>query len=840
MSKVYGVSQNADLDPALLNRETRPFRYRMRDFIHEDAGSALMVLGVVIAALPFTDMPQISDLLFGFALLFAWFCASRQRKYPLRNPLRHDDDGELVKGCDGILFIGNERETGAGIWLSKDNLCAHTLVFGTTGSGKTRFLLGILYQALIMGSGCMYVDGKADNTVFMLVYSLCRRLNRLDDLLVINYLTGGDTTLAKKGRDPLERKTNTSNPFAYGNDTDLRSLIVGLMRGDKNGGDMWKGRASSFVAALMKCLTYLRDRGDINLDIELIRSYMPLERVAELAMRADIPEAGVGSLRKYLAELPAYSEDDVRSGQINAKTNEQHGYIIMQLTEVMSDLSETYGRIFGAELGEVDFKDVVFNRRIVFVMLPSLEKDPDALAGLGKLVVAGVRSALAPALGDRLEGSKAEIVDRKPTNSKYPFFLILDEYGYYAVDGFAVVAAQARSLGVAVIFAGQDYPSFKRSSEIEAQSTIANTSTKIIMKLEDADETFRIVEARSGNASIATSSGHEQNTGFTGGYNEQKTTRIEERKRINLRDLVEQGPGAAHVMFAGSLLRCQLFYAEPVETSDMALNKLLMVRNPSRAKLDSIHGTFHTLNQKWGIKNTVAAPTPKAPQRHGMRGRGGDKAVEAQDSPDQGLKLLFEDFKRVNTLFPAVSNRNGIIAFALSEIRDMSDEEAAIEMIPDASADTPAITLDDPVSAATEQEITLPFLEDSYTGPANTTFEADDLPSFSYETVASEAESLARQWLTDLVEDAQTTKLGRPLSAAEAEKLSPLEQLKAIEKQFGASPEKAEAEAKRSLGIIDAVFEYPTKPTLEKMSHDRVAQMLEELMAKVNKTGELK
>ena len=44
-----------------------------------------------------------------------------------------------------------------------------------------------------------------------------------------------------------------------------------------------------------------------------------------------------------------------------------------------------------------------------------------------------------------------------------PYICILDEYGYYAVKGFAVVPAQARSLGFSVIFAGQDLPAFPKS-----------------------------------------------------------------------------------------------------------------------------------------------------------------------------------------------------------------------------------------------------------------------------------------------------------------------------------------------------------------------------------------
>src|SRR5690606_32881258 len=133
-----------------------------------------------------------------------------------------------------------------------------------------------------------------------------------------------------------------------------------------------------------------------------------------IAHRTDLPESAIAPIKKYLLEIPGYTDEDAIMGQINNKAYEQHAYLTMQLTEVMGDLSETYGHIFKAPLGEVDFKDVVFNRRILFVMLPSLEKDPDALAGLGKLVVAGVRSALAPALGNQLEGNKREVIDQKP------------------------------------------------------------------------------------------------------------------------------------------------------------------------------------------------------------------------------------------------------------------------------------------------------------------------------------------------------------------------------------------------------------------------------------------
>ena len=59
---------------------------------------------------------------------------------------------------------------------------------------------------------------------------------------------------------------------------------------------------------------------------------------------------------------------------------------------------------------------------------------------------------MAAGLGEEVEGSYKDLILRKPTNAPTPFMCVLDEYGYYAVPGFAVVPAQARSLGFSVIF----------------------------------------------------------------------------------------------------------------------------------------------------------------------------------------------------------------------------------------------------------------------------------------------------------------------------------------------------------------------------------------------------
>ncbi|MBR8427270.1 hypothetical protein KDW22_30190 [Burkholderia cenocepacia] len=165
----------------------------------------------------------------------------------------------------------------------------------------------------------------------------------------------------------------------------------------------------------------------------------------EITIKDPLFDKVLEPLKAFVLTLPGYTQD--KKGKQEQKTLEQHGFITMQLTRLFGDLSFTYGYIFQTLLGEVDMYDVVINRRILAVLLPALERAPDSLKMLGKLIVGAIKQMMAGCLGNRVEGSVREIVKARPTNAAVPFYVVLDEYGYYAVLGFAVAPAQARSLG---------------------------------------------------------------------------------------------------------------------------------------------------------------------------------------------------------------------------------------------------------------------------------------------------------------------------------------------------------------------------------------------------------
>lgn len=799
LADFHGVTKNKDLDPSLINPDVRPFRIHFRELMANHGGKVMMLFGFIIAVLPlFKNWPQIYDFLFVFALFLNWKHRKNIKKYPFRNPIPVVDGKPDLDGDNGMFFLGNDVEDWSGIYFSNSDMRTHLLVFGSTGSGKSRFLLGILYQAMLVGSGAMMVDGKGDTTIFWLVYSMCRRLNRIDSLLVINYLTGGEER--ETGVKDFSRLTNTANPMAYGSAEALRSLIVGLMRESGGDGDMWKGRASTMLKGLLKALVYKRNKGELNLDIEVIRDYMPLDKIVAMSTDENLPESAKSQIQKYLLELPGYSEEDASINQINGEAYKQHNFLTMQLSEVMTDLSDTYGHIFSAPLGEVDFKDVIYNGRILFVMLPALEKDPDALAGLGKLVVSGVRSALAPALGNKIEGYKVEVIDKKPTNSKVPFLIILDEYGYYSVKGFSVVAAQARSLGVSVIFAGQDFPSFKKGSEDEAKSCVANTNIKICMKLEDSKDTYEIIESRAGDAEIAAQSGHEQTGNAVGSeFKGQNTTRIERKKRINVRDLVSQGPGYAHIIFADTLVRSKLVYIDPIQTDEAYINHFVMVVVNHDEIKKNVKKSFDKLNE------VFAAGKISLPDRTAI---------------DEGIMFLGKDLNMA--LSRKESYQEGArIALGLMEIRqkakDMEIEDKVDNIknpknnVVDTSKE-PLSKIANEVLAVLEQDVG--------------------------ESVAEDAQRISARYeamLTGVVEQNMEKHMGRPLSQREKSEIAPRQHLRSLERMSGTSENNIDREAGRSLDMIGEQSQYPTDPRPEKLSEQAVDETVRQLLRAVDK-----
>lgn len=601
-------------------RDTRPLSTRIADFLKSPKNVSYTLIGFAIATF---ILGYLAEVFLMIGLIIFFYCITRKSILPFRMPETSHrlDYNDPLPGSDkprkarGIYFFGNEISSGDELWFANDDMRTHVLIFGSTGSGKTEALISWAYNALLQASGFIYVDGKGDNGLFAKLFSMVRSMGRTDDMLLINFMTGARDVIGPQEK----RLSNTLNPFANGSSSMLANLVTSLMDSSSasSDGDMWKGRAIGFVEALMRVLVTMRDAGHILLDANSVRNYFLLPKLEAMVIDKlflrdgdesisleGLPPSVLEPIQNYVLNLPGYNKE--KKGKQVSQVLEQHGFITMQLTRVFTSLADTYGHILRTELAEVDLTDVVLNRRILCVLLPALEKSPDELSNLGKVIIATLKAMMAAGLGDSVEGDYHELIETKPTNADTPYLCILDEYGYYAVEGFAVVPAQARSLGFSVVFAGQDLPAFQKASKEEAASIGANTNIKVCMKLEDPTETWDFFMKSAGESYVTHVDSFQVDQGSVlGNYQDNKGAKIEKRARIDLLDLKEQGVGEAHFFFKSKIVRGKAFFANPKPVKRMHLNHFLKVHSPTDVDTDKLNNSFDIF-EKIAINDDVS------------------------------------------------------------------------------------------------------------------------------------------------------------------------------------------------------------------------------------------
>ncbi len=687
MYQQRGLSKNQEQVSSQLIRDVRPLGQRIKDFILKPINSVICFATLVVVAM---TLPAFSDLIFLCILILYLFAISQVYTLPFRLPMRarakdYNDLNPLGKPrmSSGIYHFGNEKGTQDELWFTNDDMRTHVLIFGATGSGKTEMLLGLAFNSLVQSSGFIFVDGKGDNSIYAKIFSMVRYMGREDDFLLVNFMTGARDIIGPQEN----RLSNTLNPFATGSSSMLSNLVTGLMdsSSQSSDGDMWKGRAIAFIEALMKVLVAMRDAGHILLDANTIRNYFTLERIeamvvdktfirdGQFAINMDfLPDLVMQPLQNYLFTLPGYNKE--RKGKQVSQVFEQHGYITMQLTRQFSSLADTYGHILRTKLAEVDLKDVVLNRRILSVLLPALEKSPDELANLGKIIISSLRVVMSSGLGDAVEGTFEKLIESKPTNAPSPYLCILDEYGYYAVKGFAVVPAQARSLGFSIVFAGQDLPAFQKASKEEAASIGANTNIKICMKLEDPTETWEFFMKGAAESYVTMVDSFSANpTGISNAYQDTRSAKTEKRARVDLLDLKEQNPGELHLFFKSKIVRATSFFPDPAPVKEMRLNQFLKVDLPKDEKLyEFVKGIedFQQMEASGFTVDTINDPEITELQE-------AFDAVESKDSIQRALTVVQSMISETPSMKPQILDADSA---SVSELEVQDDNAAAFSI----------------------------------------------------------------------------------------------------------------------------------------------------------------
>jgi intracellular multiplication protein IcmO len=500
-----------------------------------------------------------------------------------------------LKKARGILFLGNESNSGKELWLEKGDVLTHMLLLGTTGSGKTAALESLAFNALATGSGLFYIDPKAVAQLNMEIWQMARLLGREDDFRVLNYATHAPS-------EKTIRLSNTNNPFSIGHADALAQVLGSLIPPSHGSGNsIFADKAMALMSGLMYALCDLRDQGRLSLSVKKIRDYIAPRNCIELLRSPHLSISSRDALRAALLNCNFSETSFILNREQPNTFYEQYGYAQSYFGRALSSLTDTYEHIYGVESGEVDFQDVVLNRRILLTLLPSMEKSPTELLSLGKITLSSLRNAAATGLGLYIEGREREVLASLPVHFQGtgPFLNIVDEYSAIVTPGFEIMLTQGRGLGMASIVASQDYAGIVEADPKGAQQIVANTNVKVFMKLAEAEKTWQLISGLTGEESVMETNGYkvDELSGLTSGnYRDNFGAQASRRPLVHLNDLLEQNEGEAHCLLGGKFARARLFYAGP-STAGAVMRVPRMLEMEPLADSNYRELTFHKLTR---------------------------------------------------------------------------------------------------------------------------------------------------------------------------------------------------------------------------------------------------
>ncbi|GBR20189.1 MULTISPECIES: type IV secretory system conjugative DNA transfer family protein [Asaia] len=485
------------------------------------------------------------------------------------------DGGEILGPAAGDWLLGWDEATGQQLWLAGKDMTLHGLLPGATGAGKTQTIYSLLCNALAAGSGFTLIDGKASNNLAFSVQTMARRFGREADVRVINLLVSSG-----------DKKTNTWNPFATVSAEGMTELLKTLFLPDEAaGGDgsnqYFQSKADSLFAGMAFIFVWVRDCPGLRIPItsETIRvTFSDIEKLRALAedrifhyydftsqsecfevLPEDFPDVLLNPIRYYVKETGGFKKGQSVDDQ--AKVREQHSYVVGGFAKTFTQMGSTLGHVFRCSIPDVDLRDVLYNRRILVVMLPSLENHPETNAALGKAVITALRYALAAALGTSVEGDYEDVVVNRPSASDTPYPMIMDEFGYFATRGMDTMMAQGRELNVSLWLSFQEigtiYATLGRDRSVPL---LGNPELRIFQNIRDPGPTKEWVEQTGGTMNVSMLPGYD-NSSPIGLYADQERADIREVKRISWNDISSLRPGQAIMLWRGQRIYMRLFYA---------------------------------------------------------------------------------------------------------------------------------------------------------------------------------------------------------------------------------------------------------------------------------------
>ncbi|UUA75122.1 hypothetical protein [Cellvibrio sp. QJXJ] len=537
-------------------------------------------------------------------LFLLLFFSSPRFEFPSRAPFESNridksdplDSGKGFNKARGEVYFGWHRGTGKEAWTSWNDMLTHLYMLAATGGGKSEAIWAILSNFYLCGSAYSMGDGKGTLEMIQNGRVLARIFGVEDDYFVINYINPNPEKKYKL-------MSNSMNTWSSGTAAQLKEQMASLaLSGDAGANQYFEDNAEVIIERIFPALCELRDKGFLQLDIQVIGSYLSLPRMYELSCHPALSPYSSRNITDHLKtagfnfDTPEKQSDEVQK---------QHAQFVSHFSKIISSLSIQYRDIYVVDQGDINQKDITSNRRTLMFALPSLEKSGSELKNLGKILLTGQKNAISTDLGDELEGTREKTTSRLSKNHSVPYGLAFDEWSFYAIQDMALLPAQIRGLKYCGLYAAQDYKGTERAGEMDAEQVFANTRVKLFGALEEAGASWTRIRDLIGEFLVAINANYKYLPGIFGGKQiiDRERTEITKRAPIEIGDLQKQISGEFFMFQRGKLSPIRFFYTDlegldkkAAKGNGFKINRLCRVYAPSDDAIESIDRNETFLN----------------------------------------------------------------------------------------------------------------------------------------------------------------------------------------------------------------------------------------------------
>ena len=411
-----------------------------------------------------------------------------------RDSLSRGKTAQTVAENMGQPWIHGIEPNETDVWQKMKHVEGHTLIVGTTGSGKTRMFDLLISQAILRGEPVFIIDPKGDEDLKMNAKRACEALGRKDFFLVF---------------DPAKiRESIRINPLAnWTVATEIASRIMSLVPSLHQTADPFTSfswdAVNKIVQGMVICnipptLKNIRSQVEVSDPTLLNRCIMrwATARLGETAAMTHFNKMGLSSRSDLSQEKN--TKDLIRFYRTVLKENhgssEIEGLISLyehdqaHFGKMVASLIPALAKVTTGELGQLlspsnddesmglhyfNFKELIRNNNVVYIALSSL-RDSEVASAIGSMMLADLTS---------VAGSRyAYDPQRTPVN------VFVDEASEVANDPLIQMLNKGRGAGFRLFIATQTFADFsvRLGKSDKAEQVLSNLNNIFALRTTNA------------------------------------------------------------------------------------------------------------------------------------------------------------------------------------------------------------------------------------------------------------------------------------------------------------------------------------------------------------------